>query len=186
MGNDTIPSVQIRVINPIVIEPLMVLPKSEKKVLAVGTFPAEFWDIFPDLKWHRYNYSSFTEELKSNSYDFAIVGGCADQSLKLDITGTEIPVICYQSSALSDRNVVNYHNNRKLTLDPVRVTEKIRTEPVGTPLSSHDPSYSRYTNRFWVLQSYSGSDILEKEGNILFCNGWVLPQYLVREGLLEV
>jgi hypothetical protein len=168
------------------IEPQMALPSSEKKVVAVGAFPAEFWDIFPALKWHGYNYSNFSEDLKNNSHDIVIIGGCADQSLKLDITGTEKPVICYQPSVLSNRIFLNNHNNGRISINPVKLMEKIRNQPVGTDLSTSNTAYSRLNNRFWISQDYSGNDILEKEGNVLFCNGWVLPQYLLKEGLLEV
>ncbi|MDD1729245.1 MAG: hypothetical protein LUQ50_09250 [Methanospirillum sp.] len=168
------------------IEPLMVLPRSEKKAIAVGTFPAEFWDIYPDLKWHQYNYSAFTEAVKGGSYDLAIVGGCADQSVKLDVGGFDLPVICYQPSALSDRVEMDTHFGGRISLNPVQMLETIKAQPVGTSLAPANGSYGRFSNRFWVFQRYSGADILEKEGNVLFCNGWVLPQYLMREGLLEV
>lgn len=168
------------------IEPQMVLPSSENSAIAVGTFPAEYWDIFPALKWYGYNYSAFSEVARNNSYDIAIIGGCADQSLKLDIKGSAKAVICYQPSLLSERMFMDYHNGGKISLNPVRLMEAIRTKPVGTTFSSSNKAYSMFNNRFWVSQKYSGDDILEKEGDILFCNGWVLPQYLLREGLLEV
>jgi hypothetical protein len=133
-----------------------------------------------------YNYSAFSEDVKNNSYDIAIVGGCADQSLKLDIIGTEKQVICYQPSALSNRIFQNNHINGRISINPVQLMEKIRNLPVGTDLSISSTTYSRLNNRFWISQEYSGNDILEKEENVLFCNGWVLPQYLIREGLLEV
>jgi len=168
------------------IEPLMVLPRSGKKAIAVGTFPAEFWDIYPDLTWHQYNYSAFSEDLTRDSYDLAIVGGCADQSVKLDLGEFDKPVICYQPSILSDRVEVDSHFGGRISISPVKMLETIKTRPVGTPLAPADGSYGRFSNRFWVYQRYSGADILEKEGNVLFCNGWVLPQYLLREGMMEV
>jgi len=168
------------------IEPQMVFPKSEKKAIAVGTFPGEFWDIYPDLTWHRYNYSAFSETLKEDSYDLVIVGGCGEESLKLDVSGTDKQVICYQPSVLSERTPIDYHKGGRYMFNPVQMLETIKTKPVGTPLSVSDDAYRLFTNRFWVFQAYSGDNILEKNGNILFCNGWVLPQYLVRDGLLEV
>lgn len=90
------------------IEHLMVFPKSEKSVIAVGTFPGEYWDIYPDLTWHRYDYSAFSEAMKEDSYDIAIIGGCGDDSLKLDVSSTDKPVICYQPSVLSERAPIDY------------------------------------------------------------------------------
>lgn len=167
------------------IEPMMVLSRSKKKAIAVGTFPAEFWDIYPDLRWYRYNYPGFSEAMNSDSYDIAVIGGCGDESLKLNLPATEKPVICYQPSVLSDRTPFEYRRRRK-GIDYKAIFNTIRKMPVGTQLGPSDSFYSRYSNRFWVWQGYNGADVLEKEENVLFCNGWVLPQYLLREGLLEV
>ena len=46
------------------ITPRMTLPKSDKKVIAVGLFPAEFWDISSQLTWYKFHYAEFMEALR--------------------------------------------------------------------------------------------------------------------------
>lgn len=165
-------------------EPKMSLPESNKKVIAVGAFPGEFWDIFHDLMWYRYDYMQFVQRLEEESYDLAIIGECSNESLKLPSKPENKTVICYQPSVYSPfwqpENLFQSGKNIG------QIPKNIKERPVGTPLADNGFSYSAYQNRFWLFQRYPGTDIVRHEDNIIYCNGWVLPQYLMRDGLLEV
>lgn len=165
-------------------EPRMTLPQSNKKVIAVGAFPGEFWDIFPDLRWYGYDYVRFVQRLEDESYDLAIIGECSNRSLRLPIKPKSASVICYQPSVYSPpcqpRTV--FQSSRNLR----RIYEGIKKEPVGTLLQGDEFSYSDYQNRFWLYQTYPGTDIVRHEDDVVYCNGWVLPQYLMRDGFLGV
>lgn len=175
------------------INPKMEFPKSDKKVIAVGSFPAEFWDIFPKLKWYGYEYFKFMEDYRKKQYDLAIIGSCLDESLKLLYKPTKTPVICYQPSCYKDTE------NGQCELKPVKsdrrnIYKKIKEEPVGTPFGEKECLYEAYNNRFWIpdnnllcgTENDPNTGILEQEDNMIFCNGWILPQYLIKEGYLEV
>lgn len=165
-------------------EPRMTLPQSDKKVIAVGAFPGEFWDIFPDLTWHGYDYVQFVQRLEEKNYDMAIIGECSNKSFKISIKPKDKNIICYQPSVYypskQPENVFQPGRNLR------RIYEGIKKMPVGEHLSDERFSYRDYHNRFWVYQMYPGSDIIQSEDNVLYCNGWVLPQHLMRDGMLEV
>lgn len=165
-------------------EPRMTFPQSNKKVIAVGAFPGEFWDIFPDLRWYRYDYVRFVQRLEKENYNVAIIGECSNRSLRLPIKPKSASVICYQPSVYSPlcqpRTV--FQSGRNLR----KIYEDVKKEPVGTLLQGDEFSYSDYQNRFWLYQTYPGTDIARHEDDVVYCNGWVLPQYLVQDGLLEV
>ena len=167
------------------VEPKMSFPKSKKRVLAVGAFPAEFFDMFPCLTWYEYRFASFVEALKGDGYDLSIIGTCIDSDLTLDVSSTTKPVYCYQPSALSDRVFIRC-SKRVNMCNPLAVLDGIRNLPVGSNFWGADPCYTAYSNRLWVYKAYSGDDIIERDGHVIFCNGWVLPQHLVKEGILEV
>jgi hypothetical protein len=119
------------------INPKMALPKSDKKVIAVGAFPAEFWDIFPNLKWYGYEYLRFMEDYRKEQYDLAIVGSCLDESLELLYKPAKTPVICYQPSCYlgkATKFCEDPHSNACMKSDPHTIYRKIKKEPVGTPI----------------------------------------------------
>jgi hypothetical protein len=171
----------------------MTLPKSDKNVIAVGAFPGEFWDIFPKLKWYDYDYLKFMKDYRKEKYDFAIVGSCPDESLKLLYKPTKKPVICYQPSCYLD--IITKPREKPFVKSDLRqLYSKIKNEKVGTSLGEEDCLYEAYNNRFWThdnnrlwnIRVHPDLEILSREENMIFCNGWILPQYLINEGYLEV
>lgn len=64
------------------IRPGYKFPSDSRKAIAVGAFPAEYWDIFPNLKWYGFDYASFMQRLRRKDYDLAIVGRCLSRNLK--------------------------------------------------------------------------------------------------------
>lgn len=166
------------------LEPKMVLPRSEKKAIAVGAFPGEFWDIFPDLTWYGYNYHIFMKRLKEENFDVVIIGQCINDHLKLNYHSKNALTICYQPSLYLDCQKT--HHIGQANTDFRAVYRTIKEKPVGTPLGDDSSPYMPYNNKFWVYQQYSDPDIVWRDENMIYCNGWVLPQYLIREGYLEV
>lgn len=173
------------------ISPRYAFPKSGKEVIAVGAFPAEYWDIYPDLKWYGFDYAGFMERYRKENYDLAVIGGCLNQNLKFHDRPAGPGVICYHPSV--------YYKTREISLghggveDPGKVTDdfmeiyrRIKNEPVGTPLGKEGGILAGYNNKYWTYRTHPDLDIIKKEGNILFCNGWILPHYLIRDGYLEV
>jgi len=169
-------------------EPKMVLPRSEKKVIAVGGFPAEFMDIFPNLKWFGYDYGAFITAIKQETYDLAVIGECINYALKLTQKPVDQPTICYQPSLYRDvrKKQTKKGSDRLPDGDLLSVYEKVRKTSVDSPLGDKGTHYESYNNRFRTSQTYCGNDIITKDKNFVYCNGWILPQYLIREGLLEV
>lgn len=56
------------------INPGMTFPQGKKKTISVGVFPAEYWDIFPNLRWFDMDYAGFMDAIRKNEYDLAIIG----------------------------------------------------------------------------------------------------------------
>ncbi|MBW2675834.1 MAG: hypothetical protein JRD89_20920, partial [Deltaproteobacteria bacterium] len=165
-------------------EPKMALPKSAKRAIAVGAFPGEFWDIFPDLTWYDYNYHTFMDRLKEEDFDVVIIGECSNDHLKLNYCSKNALTICYQPSVYPDCQKT--HQIGQANTDLRAVYRTIKEKPVGTPLGDDSSPYMPYNNKFWVFQQYSDPDIVRRDENMIYCNGWVLPQYLIREGYFEV
>ncbi|MFA5254313.1 MAG: hypothetical protein WC367_06535 [Methanoregula sp.] len=166
------------------IQPQMKLPVGNKKVIAVGIFPAEFWDIFPGLRWFGMDYAGFMNAARKNRYDLAVIGGCGTNQLKLRNYPNGVPTICYQPTVFLDLE------NRKIT-KPFSGTyqsvyDTIKTREPGTSFSPEGEPFSGYNNPYWVYRLYDKPEVVWKSGNITYCNGWVLPQYLLRDGFLEV
>jgi hypothetical protein len=165
-------------------QPKMTLPKSSKDVIAVGSFPAEFWDMFPSLRWYRFDYSDFMNELKLKIHDLAIIGSCGSNNLRLPELKKEQPVICYQPSVLQDMKKAE--RVKPFSGDYPSLVSRIKNQKPGTPLVPEGEPHAGYNNRYWVNQEHSGVEPVWKSGNSVFCDGWVLPKYLIRDGYLEV
>lgn len=174
------------------INPKMSLPKSDKNVIAVGTFPGEFWDIFPNLKWYSYEYPEFLKDYRNGQYDLAIIGSILNKNLKLKYKPEKTPVICYQPSCYLENKSKSKDSCVKSDVEEVFL--KIKKNAVGTSIGEKGCNYEAYNNRFWVPpndtwwsgQVNSDMEILAQEDNMVYCNGWILPQYLIKEGMLEV
>lgn len=166
------------------INPEMALPQGKNKVISVGVFPPEYWDIFPALQWFDMDYAGFMDAIRKNEYDLAIIGGCGTERLKLNTYPDKNQIICYQPSVFLD--LKPRRAGKSLHTDIHSMYETIKLKPPGTPLSSEGEPFSGYNNQYWVYRLYDKPEVVWREENILFCNGWVLPQYLIRDGYLEV
>ena len=166
------------------IQPRMKFPRGKKKVIAFGAFPGEFWDIFPKLEWFWYNPCAFQRSLKKGDYDMAVIGRCSNSDLKFSVRPDDKEIICYQPTVYKDLKEIQLNN--PLTVDYPTILSTIKCQKPGTSLCSPDEPYCGYNNRFWVRQKYSNTEPVWNEQDILFCDGWILPQYLIKEGLLEV
>lgn len=171
------------------ISPKMKLPHSDKKVIAVGDFPSEYWDIFPSLKW--YSYASFMKEYKKENYDLAVLGLCEEEGLKMNLVPKKQQVICYQPSLYLNTTKDDYFSY-EIKTDLLNCYSKIKNEEVGTPLGDKGCLYEAYNNKYWINSKFninqpdSDQGIIYEQDSMTFCNGWVLPQYLINEGYLEV
>ena len=166
------------------IQPKMTLPHSKKSAIAVGAFPAEFWDIYPSLRWFRFNYSDFMNELKTKNHDLAIIGACGSDNLKLQKPVNENPIICYQPSIFLDLKSPN--RIKPFSGDYSSLVLRIKNQQPGTQLVSEGEPYAGYNNRYWVNLEHESNEPVWNSGNTVFCDGWILPQYLIRDGYLEV
>lgn len=166
------------------VRPEMGLPTGDKEVISVGVFPAEYCDIFSDLHWFGMDYAGFMDAFRKSKYDLAIIGGCGADRLKLRIHPDHNQVICYQPSVFLD---LAYRKTSKPLRAGIRsIYETIKTKKPGTALTSEGEPFSGYNNPYWVYRLYDKPEVVWKADNTLFCNGWVLPQYLIRDGYLEV
>ena len=167
------------------IYPEYLFPKSNKTTIAVGVFPAEYWDIFPGLYWYHFNYAEFMQRLRKGDFDLAIIGVCGAENLKLHSKPKTGEVICYQPSVYQNLNTINSHD-LPLQGEFMSVFQAIKNEPVGTPIGKKGGCFAAFNNKYWTFKPNAAFEQIKKEGNILFCNGWILPQYLIRDGYLEV
>ncbi|WP_319579834.1 hypothetical protein [uncultured Methanospirillum sp.] len=165
------------------INPQMEFLKSDKKIIAVGNFPAEYWDIYPNLKWYQYNYADFVEAFKSESHDLAVIGTCNTDSLKIQFKPKNSKAICYHPSAYT--NLTIKEKGSTSDDDFHTVINTIVNQSIGTQISEKG-SLSGFNNRYWVETKYNVSDPVWIEDNIVFCDGWITPQYLIRDNYLKV
>jgi len=166
------------------VKPKMEFPTSNKKVVSVGAFPAEYWDIFPNHRWFGMEYTGFMDTVRKNKYDLVIIGSCGAGELKLKNFPDRTPAICYQPSVFLDleyRKTIN-----PLTGGFRSIYDTIKTKKPGTPLAPDGEPFSGYNNPYWVYRLYEKPEVVWKSGSVVYCNGWVLPQYLIRDGFLEV
>jgi hypothetical protein len=166
------------------IDPKMKLPHSNKKVITVGAFPGEYWDIFPKLHWFGFDYAGFMKTLRAEQYDLAIIGACGADTLKLRNRPQHGSIICYQPSVYL--NLKRRHSSSSLTESFSSIFSTIKKTSPGTPLCHEGEPLSGYNNQYWIYRTHDGDEPVWNDGNTLFCNGWVLPQYLIRDGFLEV
>ncbi|WP_157196651.1 hypothetical protein [Methanococcoides burtonii] len=165
------------------VEPKMMLPKSDKKVIAVGAFPAEFWNMYPNLKWYEYDYPEFYNMYKGEEYDIAIIGDCKNDEMKLSFRPNK-PVICYKPTVYIDY-LKTFPKASALT-DKNEILSLVRTANVGTSLGIDGCRYEAFNNKYWIKHEFTNLDTITADNNIIYCNGWVLPQHLIREEVLEV
>lgn len=166
------------------VEGRLVLPRSNKKAIAVGAFPAEFQHVF-DLKWYGYNYKSFFERFREEDYDIAIIGACTNDKMKFRFKPKKL-VLCYHPPVYIG-GLEKYAYDVKTDLR--RIYNKIKTEPIGSELGEKSCFYFSMNNRYWITEVYTELDListLDGFDNIVICNGWIHPLYLIREGYLEV
>ena len=166
------------------VRPRMSFPVGKKKVIAAGVFPAEYRDIFPDLRWFGMDYAGFMDSVRRDRYDLAVIGGCGTHQLKLRKYPDGIPTICYQPSVFFD---LEYRTTSKpLSIGLRSIYDTIRTEKPGTPLTPDGEPFSGYNNPYWIYRLYEKPEVIWKSENMVCCNGWLLPQYLIHDGWLEV
>jgi hypothetical protein len=162
------------------IRPGMSFPKSDKKVIAVGSFPAEYHDIFSSLRWFRFSYAEFMEKLRTGKPELAIIGISGSGMMKFRAPPGDCNVICYQPPVFLDL----HKRTRTIPFSGTysELVDRIRSQHPGSRLVPDGEPYSGYNNRYWVQQKHAGVEPVWKTGNIVFCDGWVLPQYLIRDG----
>lgn len=168
------------------VNPEYTFPTVRKSAIAVGVFPAEYWDIYPELKWYHYDYSSFMKRYRRDNFGIAIIGISGAEDMKFTFKPEHGEVICYQPSVYLEGAKNESHGYLPLVDDLLSVYRAIKNEPVGTPIGKDGGCYSPYNNKYWIFNSNQRADLVVKDKNIIFCHGWVLPQYLIRDGYLEV
>lgn len=166
------------------IDPKTKLPRSAKSVITVGAFPGEYWDIFPKLHWYGFDYAGFMNTLRAEQYDLAIIGACGADTLKLRNRPHHGSIICYQPSVYLD--LKKRQSTKPLNESITSIFSTIKNASPGTPLCPAGEPFAWYNNRYWVCRTHDREETVWNDGNMLFCNGWVLPQYLIRDGFLEV
>ncbi|WP_319579840.1 hypothetical protein [uncultured Methanospirillum sp.] len=166
------------------VTPRMQFPHSEKKVLAFGPIPAEYWDIYPGMVWNLSEYDAFRNEFLSGNYDYVILGTGYTEELKTSEVNSKYTIISYQlplgqGASSSSRNITRSPNLSN-------VFQKIKNGQRGDSLTSCHCAYEEYSDKYWIKKKVIDKDLIWTEKNIVYCNGWVVPQYLILEGLLEV
>jgi hypothetical protein len=170
-----------------IVNPENTFPKSQQTAIAVGIFPAEYWDICPDLHWYNFDYAAFMEMFRKGDYDLAVIGVCGTENMKFaGKPEHDGKVICYQPSVYLEGSMKVSHDNYPVVDDLLSVYRIIKNEPVGTPIGKDGGCFAQYNNRYWLFNPNKPADLVLKDKNTVFCHGWVLPQYLIRDGYLEM
>lgn len=122
------------------------------------------------------------QALRAEEYDLAVIGTCHNEALKFRDKSRDRTVVCYQPSVYLDLKT----REKKLSVnrDFSAVFSTIKTRSAGTPLGPADGAFSGYNNRLWVNAKHEVAEPLRQEGNVIFCDGWIIPQVLLREGYL--
>lgn len=164
--------------------PRMKLPISKKTAIAVGAFPGEYMDVFPNLKWYEYDYSAFLKRYKEEDYDLAVIGCCNNEKIKFRYTPKSADVVCYQPPIYA--KTTGRSSTCEVKTDLTTIYSKIKEKDTDVSLGDEGCMYSSYNNKYWTYQPYLDLDFIERNDNLTICNGWILPQYLIKEGMLEV
>jgi len=125
----------------------------------------------------------FNAECENEYYDFAIIGDCNNDEMRFSFRPDK-PVICYKPSVYID-NLIRFPKASALT-DKDDVFSLVTTANVGTHLGKDGCRYEAFNNKYWIKHEFMNLDTITTDNNIIFCNGWVLPQHLIQEGYMEV
>lgn len=131
---------------------------------------------------NKYCYAEFMQALRAEEYDLAVIGTRSNEALKFRDRPGNRTVVCHQPSvylALKTREKKISANR-----DFPAIFSTIKTQPAGTPLGPADGAFSGYNNRLWVNAKHEVDEPLWRDGNIIFCDGWITPQVLLREKYL--
>ena len=121
--------------------------------------------------------------IRRKQHDLAIIGISGSDTLKLQNPPDHGSVICYQPTVylpLEKRRI-----RKSSSVDFQTILSIVKNQPVGTPLCPDGEPLSFFNNPYWVFQKYLSDTPVWKKDNIVLCNGWVLPQDLIRDGFLE-
>ena len=166
------------------IDPKYTFPVSNKRLITVGAFPDEYWDIFPHMRWYSSQYAKFMMRYRSESYDIAVIGDSLQDKLKFRDRPESHPVICYQPGIYED--VERKDPDLKVSTDFDSFIGDLNNIIRNKGTADADDSLSVYNHKFTTFRPIPDREAVWRDGNILFCNGWILPQHLIAEGLLEV
>jgi hypothetical protein len=166
------------------IDPKYTFPVSNKRLITVGAFPGEYWDIYSHMRWYSSKYAKFMERFRNESYDIAVIGDSAQEKLKLQSKPKNHPVICYQPGVYD--NIERKEPDMKVNTDFKTFIKNLNNILQGNEISDEDNVLSRYNNSFRTFKPVPERESVWREGNIVFCNGWIHPQYLISKGFLEV
>ena len=166
------------------IDPKYTFPVSDKRLITVGAFPDEYWDIFPHMRWYSSQYAKFMMRYRKESYDIAVIGDSLQDKLKFRDRPERNPVICYQPGVYDD--VERKDPDLKVNTDFDSFIGDLNNIIRNKGTADADDSLSVYNHKFTTFRPIPDREPVWREGNILFCNGWILPQHLIAEGLLEV
>jgi hypothetical protein len=145
----------------------------------------EYWDISSELIWYKYNYAEFMKAFRAEQYDLAVIGNCLSINLKLRDKPKNHPVVCYQPTVYL--NLKNRVKSMASVNDLPAIFSAIKKQSTDVePLCKEGGAFSGYNNRLMINSQHVVFKPVWNEGNIVFCDGWVPPQQLIREKFLEV
>ena len=125
------------------------------------------------------------ESFRAEQYDLAVIGTCQNENLKLRDRPKSHPVVCYQPTMYL--NLKNRVKSMSSVNDLSAVFSAIKKQsPNTSPFSEEEGAFSGYNNRLMINTKHVVSEPVWKDGNVIFCDGWVPPQQLIREKYLEV
>lgn len=121
------------------------------------------------------------QALRAGEYDLAVIGICSNEALKFRDRPGNRTVVCYQPSVYLD---LKTRKKISANRDFSAIFSTIWARSAGTSLDPADGAFSGYNSRLWVNAKHAVAEPLWQEGNVIFCDGWITPQVLLRERYL--
>ena len=105
-------------------------------------------------------------------------------NLKLRNKPKNHSVVCYQPTVYM--NLQNRVKQMSSIKDLSAVFSAIKKQsPITVPICDGDGAFSGYNNRLMINTTHLVKEPVWRDGNSIYCDGWVSPTTLIQEKYLE-